>query len=879
VPDWKAETKRRLANLKLEPTSEAAILEELSQDLADCYAESLSSGATEAEAYQRTLAELSGSELLAYELCGRERPSNLESIVLGTNRRTNMLADLWQDLRYGARMLLKQPGFTLIAVLTLALGIGANTAIFSVVYGVLLKPLPYKDAERIVVASVSPPDFRDLKAASRSFDSISLWGRNMYNVGIGDETAQVRGAIVTPELLPQLTQPALGRFWQADEDMQPLVVISHDFWQNQFGGDPQVIGRTLRLYGKPYTIVGVTPPEFQYPSREFKIWNTFGLAMTETQQQLENRQFRSFRAVAHLKPGVSFEQMQAEIETISQRLQRQYPDTNAGVRISFAPLYERLVGDVSRALWVLLTVVGLVLLIACANIANLTLARLAARERELAIRASLGAERGRLLRQLLTESLLLAALGGALGALLAFWGLDALVSFNPADLPRLSEVRLNAPVLLFTLGATAGAGLLCGLASAWQVARGNMNQMLRDGGRGALGQAQGKRLRGALVIAEVALSLIVLTGAGLLLKSFHRMLNVDAGFKAENLLTVNLGLAQIKDIGRRVSALRDALARVAQTPGVQTASSGSALPPINAQRATRFAVLDGTEKYNNIAYLIAISPDYFRALGTPVRAGREFNERDGAKAAKAVIINEHLARTWFPNESALGKRLQIINSEHTNEWREIVGVVANVRYSGLDDATTATIYTPFAQTPFLWSNLMIRTAVPPATMIPSVRQAIKAADPTLEPASFRPLAELVSESVAQPRFYTFLLGAFAVLALALAAVGIYGVLAYAVTQRTREIGLRLALGAGRGAALRMVLRQGMSLTLTGVALGLIGAWAMTRLLETMLFEVSATDPVTFTGVALLLALVALLACWIPARRATKVDPLIALRSE
>jgi putative ABC transport system permease protein len=434
-------------------------------------------------------------------------------------------------------------------------------------------------------------------------------------------------------------------------------------------------------------------------------------------------------------------------------------------------------------------------------------------------------------------------------------------------------------VLLFTLGATVVTGLLCGLAPAWQIARGNLNRTLRDGGRGALDQAQGKRLRGALVIAEVALSLIVLTGAGLLLKSFHRLLNVDAGFKAENLLTVNLGLGDIKDTTRRTSVLRDVLARIAQTPGVQTASSSSALPPINAQRATRFAAQGVPIKKNNIAYFIAINPDYFRALGTPLRAGREFTERDDDKAAKTVIVNEHLARTWFPNESALGKRLQIINSEYTNEWREIVGIVANVRYSGLEDAFTATIYTPFAQTPFQWSYLMIRTAAPPAPLIPSVRQAIKSADPTLDPASFRSLSELVSESVAQPRFYTFLLGTFAGLALVLASVGIYGVLAYVVTQRTREIGIRLALGAGRGAVLRMVLRQGMWLILAGVAFGLLGAWALTRLLKTMLFEVSATDPATFLAITLLLAVVALLACWIPARRATKVDPMIALRCD
>jgi len=760
----------------------------------------------------------------------------------------------------------------------LALGIGANTAIFSVVYGVLLKPLPYEDAEHIVVANLSPPDYRDLKAASQSFDWSALWASNLYNVSLGGETVQVRGAIVTPELLSNLTQPALGRFWRADEDTQALAVISHEFWQRHFGGDPKVIGQTLRLYGEPHTIVGVTPPEFQYPSREFKIWNTFGAAMANAPQQMENRQFRIFRAVAHLKPGVSQTQMQAECDTIAQRLQQQYPDTNTGIQLRFTPLYERLVGDVSRALWALLATVGFVLLIACANVANLTLARLAVRERELAIRTALGAGRGRLLRQLLTESLLLSVLGGVAGLLLAVWGLDALVGLNPADLPRLSEVRLNTPVLLFTLGAVIVTALIFGLVPAWQVGQGKLAQTLRDGGRG-LSQAQGKRLRGALVVAEIALSLIVLTGAGLLLKRFNRLLNVDTGFQAENLLTVNLPLVDIEDDAQRVSLLNEVLTRVAQVPGVQTASGGSALPPVTAQRATRYAVQGLPESKERNAYFIAVSPNYFRALGTPLREGREFTERDDAQANQTVIINQTLARNLFPNESALGKRLQIINSEQANDWREIVGVVADVRYSGLDDPGQAAIYTPFAQTPFLWSNLMLRTSVPPATLLASVRQAILAANPALEPANFQPMTELVSESVAQPRFYTFLLGAFAVLALILAAVGIYGVSAYTVTQRTQEIGVRLALGARQRTILSLLLRQSMTLALLGTLLGLLGAFAVTRWLQSMLFEVRANDPATFAVIAGVLLLVALAASWIPARRATKVDPLTAIRYE
>ncbi|MDQ3013276.1 MAG: ABC transporter permease, partial [Acidobacteriota bacterium] len=415
---------------------------------------------------------------------------------------------LWQDLRYGARMLLKRPGFTLVAVITLALGIGANTAIFSVVYGVLLKPLPYKDAGQIAVANISPPDFRDVKESSQSFDRMAIWASNLYNVTVGGETKQVMGAVVSPDLLPMLSQPVLGRLWRPEEDTEHLAVISYDYWQSNFGGEGDVIGKTIRLYGKPHSIVGVMPPEFQYPSREFKIWNTFGAAMMETPQQMENRQFRIFRAVAHIKPGVSFAQVQAELDTISRRLQQQYPDTNSGIQLNFTPLYARIVGDVGRALWVLLATVGFVLLIACANVANLTLSRMAVREREIAIRTALGAGRWRVVRQMLTESLLLAIVGGACGVLLAVWSLDALVAFNPDNLPRLTEVRINTTVLLFTLAVTALTGLIFGLVPAWQVARGNLNQRLRDGGRGGQGDAKGHGLRGALVVAEVALSLV-----------------------------------------------------------------------------------------------------------------------------------------------------------------------------------------------------------------------------------------------------------------------------------------------------------------------------------------------------------------------------------
>lgn len=788
---------------------------------------------------------------------------------------------LIKDLRYGARMLLKKPGFSLAAIVTLGLGIGANTAIFSVVYGVLLKPLPYRDAERIVVANVSPPDFRDIKAAASSFEQMAIWASNLYNVTVEGETTQVLGAVVSPEFLPMLSQPTLGRFWQPEEDSLHLCLISHDYWQSRFSGDVNVIGKTINLYGKAHTITGVMPPEFQYPSKDFKLWTTFGAAMAETPKQLENRQFRIFRAVAKLKPEVTMGQMLAEMDGISQRLQQEYPESNSGVQIRFTSLYERIVGDVQRALWVLLATVGFVLLIACANVANLSLSRMAVREREIAIRTALGAGRWRVLRQLMTESLLLSLIGGLFGLLLAVWSLNALVAYNPENLPRLTTVQINTPVLLFTIGVSILSAFTFGLAPAWQILRGNLNRTLREGGRGAFGNLRSSRFRNGLAVIEIALAVVVLTGAGLLLKSFNRLVNVETGFVADNLLTVALPLVEFKEPQKRAYLTQETLARISRVPGVRAVSAGSGLPPQTAQRGTRFAVkgLPTSDGSARSAYFLAISPDYFRALGSQWYEGREFNDRDHAESPKVVIINRTMARNLFPNESAVGKHLQLINPEYSDDWREVVGVAGDVRYQGLDDPGEAAIYAPFAQTPFLWTNLMIRTEAPPETLVGSIRNAITSVDPRLTPMSFRTMGELVFESVAQPRFYTVLLGAFALLALALSVVGIYGVISCSVEQRTHEFGVRMALGARSADVVKLVLRQGALLLLLGITIGIAGALASTRLMENLLFEVSATDPMTIILISLVLAVVALLACWIPARRATKVDPVVALRQD
>jgi putative ABC transport system permease protein len=601
-----------------------------------------------------------------------------------------------------------------------------------------------------------------------------------------------------------------------------------------------------------------------------------------TPLQSENRSLRIFRALALLKSGTTASMAQTEIDTISARLQKEYPATNDQIRIQFIPLYERIVGNVRLALLILLCTVGFVLLIACANVANLMLARTTVRAREIAVRAALGATRRRLLRQLLTESVILSSTGGFLGLLLAMWIIEALTKLNPGDIPRLSTITINTPVLLFTLLISFITGILFGIVPALQITRTNLYETLKEGGRGSSGVI-GKYFRNGLVIAEISLSMIVLIGAGLLINSFSQLLKVDSGVVSNNLLTATVELAQYKEPHKRADISKEIVARVGEISGVQAAGIGTGLPPETAQRATRFLV-EGQDQStsnlnNNSSYFIAISQNYFRALGTPLLQGRDFNEHDKEDTQKVVIISEQIARQFFPNQNPIGKQLKLINPEQSDEWRSIVGVVKDIRYSGLEIPDQPTVYTPFSQTPFLWNYLMVRTTGDPEKITATLRSVISSIDTNLIAARIQPMDMIISRSISQPRLNMLLLSTFAMLALILAAVGLYGVLSYSVSQRTREIGIRMALGAHQSDILKMVLGHGLKLTLIGIVIGTVAAYLLTRLMSSLLFGISPTDPITFSAIGIILATVAILASYIPAKRAIKVDPMIALRYE
>jgi putative ABC transport system permease protein len=781
------------------------------------------------------------------------------------------------DFRYAFRTLLRNRAFTLTAALTLALGIGATTAIFSVVNAVLLEPLPYRDPDRLVVTRLSYPDYLDLRRTSRSFTETAAWATNLYNIEIGDETRQVLGGVISRDLLPLIgVAPAIGHNFSTDEDRQKTVILGHGLWQSVFGGDRSAIGRTLTLSGTAYTVVGIAPKGFGFPTGEFQLWTPMGLVETDAPGQAANRALRIFTAIGRLRPGVTEQQARDELTTISRDLARTYPTTNAEVVLNLTSLKERLVGDVRRPLLVLLGTVALLLLIACANVANLILTRTAGREREMAIRAALGAGQRRLLRQLATEAVVLSAIGGAAGLLVAMWAIDLLPVSVLTRLPQVREIRLDPAVLFVALGSTLLTSVMFGLAPALQL--GGRFSSLKE--RGVSGGVRSRRLRTGIAIAEVALAMMVVAGAGLLVRNFVALTARDPGFVPDQVLSFNLAMVKLADAGARARAATALMDRLSRLPGVEAAGGSTGMPAVTPQRGTRFEIADRQlTPAEDGALFVAATPDYFRAVRTPVLRGRAFERTDTAGAAPVVVINRALADAVFPGADPVGRRLRILNPEYPNDWRTIVGVVGDVRYRGLEEDVQPTVYTSFEQTPFLWLYVMVRSPGDPTALARSIRGVVREVDPAMSAANVRQLTDVVWSSVEEPRVSMLLLSGFAVLALVLAAVGIYGVIGYSVSQRTQEIGVRMAVGADRWSVLRLVIREGLLIALAGVTIGISLALAAAGRVSALLVDVGPRDPLAFAGAAALLVGVAVAASYIPARRATKVDPLTALRDE
>ena len=801
------------------------------------------------------------------------------------------------DIRFGIRMLAKKPMFSIIAVITLALGIGANTAIFSVVNGVLLRPLPFKEPDRLMMIretklpqfpefSVAPGNFLDWKKQNTVFERLVAYkGSSLNLIGTGDPE-RLRALNVTEGFFAMLgAQPQLGRDFLAEEDQaghNNVVILSYGLWQRRFSGDPKILNQTITLNRQAYTVIGVMPATFHFGSgeNELDLWTP----MAFTEEQAQNHGGHGLVAIGQLKPGVTVDQARAEMSAIAGRLAAQYP-VDIGWDVKIVPLLEYSVRSIKPALLVLLVAVAFVLLIACANVANLLLAHAAGRQKEIATRTSLGASRWRIVRQLLTESLLLSLLGGALGLALAKWGMDLLLTLAPPDLPRLNNVSLDGRALAFTATITLLTGVIFGLVPALQCSKPNLNDTMKDAGRGSTEGGRRQRIRSTLVVLEVATALVLLVGAGLMIKSFWQLQKVDPGFNPDNALTAQVSLPKTKypEESQQVAFFQQLIERVATLPGVQSAGASHVVPlsgndfvlafEIDGRPPLQPGVTQSTNYYS-------VSADYFKAMGIPLRRGRVFTERDIKDSPRVAVINETMAKKIFPDEDPIGKRITFDNRQKENpEWFEIVGIVGDVKQYGLDQVTTMQTYEPYIQQTFPYMTLVVRTTGDPTNLNGAIRSEVLKLDKEQPTTNFKTLNEFFSISIAQQRFSVVLLGVFAVVALVLSAVGIYGVLSYAVTQRTHEIGIRVALGAGRRDVLRLVVGQGMLLTVIGVAGGLGAAFALTRLMASLLFGVTATDAVTFASVASLLLAVALLACYIPARRATKVDPLVALRYE
>jgi putative ABC transport system permease protein len=896
--DWHAFVRERLRLPALTSEREARIVREVAAQLEDLYRDAVAGGATESDADTRAAAHISNWSRLAADLERADRPHvkpRVDRLVAGIEERSVqsrsllMFAHALRDSRYAIRQLLKAPAFTGVAVATLALGIGATTAIFSVVNGVLLQPLPYSQPDKLVrvheivpqfgLFAVAPATFIDWRQQNHGFDRIAAYSPTSATLLREDGPERIQGALVSWDLFQTLgTSPALGSSFTASQDKpgaDDVVVVSDAMWRREFGADRSLVGRAINLNGAPVTVIGVMPAGFYFPSRTAEFWRPLALNPANA-----SRGGHFLGVVARMKSGVTVQAADAEMRGVSERLAREYPDNSAGESARVVLLQDQIVGAIRPALLTLFAAVGFVVLIACANVANLLLVRAAVREKEIAIRSALGANRRRLFAQVLAESLVLAVAGGALGLGIAYLGLPAIMKLSAGSIPRAADVAIDRHVLLFAAAASLATGLIFGIVPAWQSARTGIGAVLKEGGRSST--TGGSRwIRSGLLVVEVALSIILLTGAALLLRSFDRLTNVEPGFDPDRVLAWRVSLPQkaYADAAHVTQFYDAVIDKLEAQPGIRFAGLVQTLP-MQGDYLLSFDIrghAPALPGHGTSANYRAVSADYFSALGVPLLKGRAFARSDRTATQPVAIVDQAFVDKYFPNQDPIGQGIHMGNGH--KEFFDVVGVVGNIHYGGLDSVPGPTMYVPIPQDTFNTIWMVARTEGDPASVAAAARQAVREIDPLLPTYSMMPMTQIVSESVAERRFSMMLLGLFAVIALFLAAVGLYGVVAYSVQQRTREIGLRMAIGAAPGDVLKLIVGGALKLALAGVVLGLAGAAAFARLAQTLLFEVTPSDPASYAATAAVLFSVAMIACYAPTRRAMRVDPTTALQAE